>query len=101
MRLEAIQADPVTARISGSGDLWLAGQTGREEITISGSGKVDATELDSDRAKIQISGSGSAKVKTRIELAVQISGSGKVSYLGDPRSITQKVSGAGRIEKLG
>ncbi len=96
-----LKAGQLTLRVSGSGDLTLAGEVERQDIGISGSGKVEAGDLESGSTQITISGSGSTKVKAKTELAVKISGSGRVSYFGEPQTLTQRVSGSGRIEKLG
>jgi hypothetical protein len=101
IRVGALEAAQLKVRVSGSGDLSLAGRVGQQEISISGSGKVEAADLESERTKIQISGSGTTKVKATQELAVKINGSGRVFYQGEPQTITQRVSGSGRIDKLG
>jgi hypothetical protein len=98
---DRITVGELTVRISGSGSLKLAGQVEQQQITISGAGKVDAADLDARRTRVQISGAGSAKVKAGDELAVQISGAGRVSYVGEPRQISQRITGTGRIEKAG
>ncbi|HEY5529489.1 MAG TPA: head GIN domain-containing protein [Thermoleophilia bacterium] len=101
IRLGDIQAGQLSARVSGSGDFSLAGKVEQQEINISGSGNVEAAELESNRTYITISGSGSTKVKAKKELSVKINGAGRVSYFGEPQTFNQRVSGSGRIEKLG
>ncbi len=99
--MDHVAVGEVGIRISGSGNVKLAGQAQNQEITISGSGKLDSADLETGRTRIQISGSGSAKVKASEELAVQINGAGRVSYAGEPHQISQRVTGAGTIEKVG
>ena len=101
IRMAALETGQLSIRVSGSGDLTLAGKSAQQDINISGSGKVDAQDLETDRTQITISGSGSTKVRAKTELTVKISGSGRVSYFGEPQTLTQRVSGSGRIEKLG
>jgi hypothetical protein len=101
IQVGSLKAGELTVRVSGSGDLTLAGEVDRQDIGISGSGKVDAGDLESGSTHITISGSGTTKVRAKTELAVKISGAGRVSYFGEPQTLTQRVSGSGRIEKLG
>jgi hypothetical protein len=99
--LDKVAVGEMSVRVSGSGNVKLAGQAEAQDITISGSGRLDSADLESRRTHIQISGSGSAKVKAADELWVQISGSGRVSYVGEPHQISQRITGAGTIEKAG
>ncbi|TCL68516.1 putative autotransporter adhesin-like protein [Hydrogenispora ethanolica] len=82
--------------ISGSGNLALSGRADTQRVRISGSGSVNALELESQSAKIDVSGSGDCNVRVRDELQAHISGSGKVQYQGQPRLDTH-VSGSGKI----
>ena len=106
----------VGARIDGSGDLSLAGLAGgRLQVRVDGSGDVDAHgrldaldagvdgtgDLDlsdgvAQSAKVNLSGSGDANVHAVRTLSVVVSGSGHVSYAGDPL-VTRDVSGSGDV----
>jgi hypothetical protein len=99
--VDQVAARELVIRISGSGSLKLGGQVEDQGITISGAGKVDCADLEARHTRVQISGAGSAKVKAGEELAVVISGAGRVSYVGEPRQISQRITGTGRIEKVG
>jgi hypothetical protein len=74
----------------------LAGQTQRQTISLSGSGRYAAADLDSQDAHVQISGSGSALVRVQATLRAQVSGSGSVAYIGRP-AVTQQRSGSGGV----
>jgi beta-lactamase regulating signal transducer with metallopeptidase domain len=107
------------ARVSGSGDLKVAGLNGGEtELSISGSGNVEAsgklTALDLDisgsgsakmeslavdEANVAISGSGSAVVDVRDDLNVRVSGSGSVRYLTQPKDVSTSISGSGSVRR--
>jgi hypothetical protein len=89
----------LSIRISGSGDLTLAGKVGRLAVDISGSGEIDSLALPADDLALDISGSGEAQVHAERGLAVNISGSGSVRYRGAPK-VTQSISGSGSIERL-
>ena len=85
--------------IHGSGKLYLNGKSGNVKINTSGSSKIDATSLISEKSDIQINGSGNIQVYATNSIAVQINGSGTVKYRGDPKSVNQQINGSGRIVK--
>jgi hypothetical protein len=86
--------------ISGSGKIVAAGKTDEVEISISGSGKVLGADLETNRCEVKISGSGSVEINVKEELDSQISGSGSVSYKGNPSKINNNASGSGTVRKL-
>ena len=108
-----------TARVSGSGDLKVAGLSGgATELSISGSGSVQADgslkTLDLDisgsgsakmeglvvnDANVAISGSGSAVIDVRNDLDVRVSGSGSVRYLTQPKDVSTSISGSGSVRR--
>jgi hypothetical protein len=67
-------------------------------VSVSGSGRVDATELQAQDATVGISGSGGCRLKVADTLSANISGSGSVYYAGSPR-VSSRVSGSGRVVK--
>jgi hypothetical protein len=100
----AVNADELSAEIPGSGDIDISGtqkkvkvdisgsggvvMTGAADdvsIEISGSGSFDGYEFRSASAKVHVSGSGGARLWAEDSLDVRISGSGNVTYRGNPR----------------
>lgn len=98
--IDDLQAAEANTAISGSGDIRLGGAAGSHAISISGSGRVRALELETQTTRIRISGSGRADVRAEDSLEVDISGAGDVRYLGTPR-LSQKISGAGSVRPAG
>jgi hypothetical protein len=89
----------VDAEISGSGNLTLSGAAEEAVYRISGSGNIDAEDLSSSRAKVDISGSGSCRLTVLDQLDVTISGSGNVYYAGSPQ-LESSISGSGTLSSL-
>lgn len=85
---------------SGSGEAKLKGITDDFENQISGSGKLDAFDLKTQKSKLIISGSGNAQISVEKELDVTISGSGNVEYKGNATIVNQFISGSGKINKI-
>lgn len=85
-------------RISGSGNVRLAGTADTQNIDISGSGNYNGEGLDSRDVVIVVSSSGNATVKANGKLDARVSGSGEVIYIGNP-TVTQNVTGSGKVLK--
>lgn len=99
LRLDGLAYDVVDAVVSGRGELRLAGQGDRAQLSISGSADIVAPELALRHAEVKIAGQGNVEVRVSDRLDVRIAGFGAVRYHGDP-SIKQVISGAGTVERV-
>ncbi|MGD2042203.1 MAG: head GIN domain-containing protein [Acidimicrobiia bacterium] len=95
--LTDMEVGDLATDIGGSGTIEVSGVAGAIDVTISGSGNVNAEALSADTATVAISGSGDAVVNVSDELDAEISGSGSIEYLGNP-TVVSDVSGSGSIE---
>ena len=95
----SIEANKVEATMSGSGDINLDGRTKDLNVQISGSGDIKAYDLEADYVSAQVSGSADVKVTANEVLKARVSGSGDISYRGNPKKIDSKTSGSGDISK--
>lgn len=86
--------------ISGSGKIQASGSANAVKANISGSGKVLAANLETNRCDVRISGSGDVEINVKNELDANISGSGSVSYRGNPNKVHSNASGSGKVRKL-
>lgn len=98
--IESLQAQELNIHISGSGDCFMAGEVTTQNISISGSGSYEGEDLKSDETTAHVSGSGDATIWVEKEIDVQISGSGKVEYKGDPKVVSFQSSGSGKVRKI-
>ncbi|MDW7693645.1 head GIN domain-containing protein [Flammeovirgaceae bacterium SG7u.111] len=94
-----IKAEKVSCSIDGSGDLFLGGETGTNDIRINGSGNIKAFTLSSEASSIIINGSGDCEMWVEEDLDVDINGSGSVYYKGDPQ-IRINANGSGKVVKV-
>ncbi|MFH6604935.1 head GIN domain-containing protein [Maribacter algicola] len=94
-----VDVSSISASMSGSGDITLSGNTGDFDATISGSGDIKAYDLDADNVDATVSGSADIKVTARKMLRARVSGSGDISYRGNPEKVDTKTSGSGDISK--
>lgn len=95
----SVEANSVDAVMSGSGDITLSGNTRDFEARISGSGDIKAYELEADNVDATVSGSADIKVTATKMLKARVSGSGDISYRGNPDKVDTKASGSGDISK--
>lgn len=100
VNLEMNVAGKSDLKISGSGEIVAAGKSDEVDIAISGSGKVLGADLETNRCDIRISGSGNVEINVREELDSHITGSGSVSYKGNPAKINNNASGSGTVRKM-
>lgn len=94
-----LKADNLTASTSGGADITFRGKAQKFNGIITGTGNIDAENLEALESSIEISGLGKAKLNVSKKLDVNISGFGKVDYKGNP-TINQVISGAGKVNKI-
>jgi hypothetical protein len=94
-----ITAPSLAVDLSGSGKITVGGTVEQQDLKISGSGEYRAKDLQTKVASAQISGSGNATVTVSDKLDAQLSGSGQLTYYGNPPQVTREVSGSGRVTK--
>jgi Putative auto-transporter adhesin, head GIN domain len=86
--------------VSGSGKIEASGSAATVKATISGSGKVLAANLETNKCDVRISGSGDVEINVKNELDANISGSGSVSYKGNPNKVNSHATGSGKVSKM-
>lgn len=97
MRVEGVGGASLSVALSGSGVVRVSGYTDRLQATLDGSGDLFLDALTSERATAVVSGSGSIRLSTAQALDASVSGSGTISYAGDPSRVTKEVTGSGAI----
>ena len=95
----AVDVDEFELDLSGGGEVKLKGRADHLILELSGAAEVDAFDLASKTADIDISGASEVEMSVSDELNVDISGAGEVKYKGSP-SINQDISGAGELKQI-
>jgi hypothetical protein len=90
-------ASELKADFSGASEFTFKGRCNSTSFDGSGSSEINAIDLVSEKAKVDLSGAGSASINASEFLDVSISGAGEVVYKGSPK-ITQDLSGAGSVK---
>jgi hypothetical protein len=89
----------VTLEISGATLVYLEGVAERLEVEMSGAGSLAAEGFEVQDCSVNISGVGHVLVNVSGSLDAQVSGLGKVEYLGNPESVKGDVAGIGNVSK--
>ena len=89
----------VTLNLSGATLVYLEGVAERLEVDMSGAGSLAAEGFEVQDCSVEISGVGHVLVNVSGTLDAQVSGLGKVEYLGEPESVRGDVAGIGKVSK--
>ncbi len=98
--LDANNTSDLRVTIEGSGDVTIVGASTSLELSSEGSGNFNGKDLQTNSATLELSGSGSAQVAVSQSLDAHVSGSGDLSYTGQPADITSSITGSGEITPL-
>jgi hypothetical protein len=88
----------IEAVLSGSGNIELSGTSSTATYYVSGSGNIAARNLVTEYCTADISGSGNIDISVLKALEAIISGSGIISYHGNP-VVTSQITGSGKLIK--
>jgi hypothetical protein len=82
---------------TGAGEVKLEGNTNELLADMTGASDLNAKGLQTKVAEISTTGAADAEIAVSETLKVAITGAGKVSYSGSPKTIEKHISGAGSI----
>jgi hypothetical protein len=82
---------------SGATKVTLSGKVNRLIASLTGASKLRSSELAAEDVEISVTGAGKADVYATNLLRAAITGAGKVSYSGHPKSVQKQIAGAGSI----
>ena len=93
-----VRADKAEAIVLGSGSIKLNGRTEFLSCKVVGSGNINAQMLKSYTVSAVISGPGSIKTESNKAIKGLISGSGTISFTGNPKEKDLKKIGSGEFK---
>ncbi len=85
---------------SGASKVKLEGKTEKLFVRSSGTGKVKAFDCNSKMADVKSSGAGKIEVSVTKELKANASGASKIKYKGNPTTLSESETGAGKISQI-
>lgn len=90
----------LTTSITGIGEISLSGQAEQLNAIVQGSGFLDAVELEAANGTAMVGGVGNIQLFVTGELDATITGSGNISYKGEPAKLKTQEHGVGKIRKM-
>jgi len=100
VKITNFSGSSLSAIMSGAGNVEFSGKVNSLDATMSGVGNFACGDLQTQSAKVNLTGAGGATVWASSRLDVSITGAGSVSYYGKPK-ITKNVTGVGVLNELG
>jgi len=99
LKLDANQlnGDRFALETSGASKVTLAGKVTHLIASLTGASKLRASDLAAEDVEISVTGAGKAEVSATNLLRGAITGAGKISYSGHPKTVQKQIAGAGSI----
>ncbi len=97
--LDSVSDKELSLIISGTGDIRAVGSVDDLVSKVEGSGNLKLKGLKAKNCEISIDGSGDAEVFVTGSLDARISGSGDITYYGNPKKVGHKIHGVGDITR--
>lgn len=94
-----LSSQNLQGKLTGSGDVNLRGTAENFDVTVTGSGDFKAYDLRSRIVDAAVMGSGDIEVSPEQELNARITGSGDITYSGNPEKQNFKTTGSGSVSK--
>ncbi|PSK99275.1 head GIN domain-containing protein [Cecembia rubra] len=94
-----LDAELLEAKLNFVGNMELKGFSRELLIENEGVGNIDASQLICQKVELASSGIGMIAVHAEEELIMNVSGIGSVSYTGNPKQVTENVSGLGKVNR--
>ncbi|RAK52043.1 GIN domain-containing protein [Phenylobacterium deserti] len=99
--VDGYNQDRISVELSGSGEAEVRGAAKTLDLDIAGSAEADLGGLVVQDATVQISGSGEARIAPSESARLDISGSGEIDLVTNPRRLETNVSGSGSVNHEG
>jgi putative autotransporter adhesin-like protein len=82
---------------SGASKVTLDGQVNGLTARMTGASELMAASLQTQTTELSLTGAGDAEVWVSDTLTVAITGAGKVTYAGNPKTVNRDITGAGKV----
>lgn len=93
LAVEQVDTDQLTASLTGSGGMTLAGRANRATLVTDGPGTLDASGLTVNDLIVQLAGAGETTAAARYTAQVTSTGLGRVMVLGNAECVVKAVAG--------
>lgn len=94
-----VNVTDIDCNLTGSGDIQLSGRAENAKVKVVGSGDFSGKGMQTTNTYAEVVGSGDADVSATESLNARVSGSGDISYSGNPKNLKKSKSGSGSIRR--
>ena len=101
VRFDQLKAERLKFSVSGSGDGQFSGSAQELAVQVSGRGDFIAPRLQTQVARVSVSGLGRVKVWALDELNASLSGVGSIDFWGNPPKGQRRLAGLGSLQSRG
>jgi hypothetical protein len=96
----SVETDLLSVNFSGGSHGILSGSAAEQSVNVSGGGRYQASQLESNSAQVSLSGGAGGTVWVKGSLDAILSGGSILEYYGEP-PVAEQLSGGSRIQYLG
>ena len=98
IKLNLANTTTLEGDLTGTGDLGLAGNLTTADLRSTGAGDIEAFECQMEECSVRLEGTGNADLTVSDQLDIVITGSGDVTYQGNP-VINVQITGTGSVRQ--
>lgn len=95
-KLDWLVAETLEVHHSGCGTMRISGKVEEQTVVLNGVGSYIAPSLDSQRARVRMTGTGLARIQVSRALDAVLRGVGSLEYIGNP-AVSKRISGPGQV----
>jgi hypothetical protein len=96
-RISGVVADDLKLEASGASRIEISGVAEEVDADLSGASRLEAGNLQVERAEVDASGASTANVFVSESIKAEASGASSISYAGNPKSVDKNASGASSV----
>jgi hypothetical protein len=97
MKIAGVANQSFAISLPGTGQLSVTGSTSSLRVVVDGTGQINAKDLATKSAKVEVNGTGSAVLRVTESLEANVTGTGSIDVHGKPARVKKSVSGVGSI----
>lgn len=94
-----VKEESLDLQCSGASKISVSGEVKELRSEVSGASKIDAESLKAENAEVSASGASKASVSVTGDLNADASGASSISYIGEPKNLEKRASGASSVVK--
>ncbi len=99
IKLDDVVIENIFSEVVGSGDIECFGSALNAELIVKGSGDIRKRNFLTKFCNATVSGSGDIRINVSDELYAKVSGSGDITYWGNPHKVVEQISGSCSISR--